>query len=351
MFSNQNVINAIWAAAAQLGMGGWALFEKAGLTHIIRDRQAPYTGPAIDTIDTLTDDEKTLILLGLPPPPPVPAPAPPSTAPAVERKPLEGKGWYIWQVNLCDRGEPNDIAVKAQQAGLTHVLIKIADGPSPYRYNVIVTGDRVGPIVSALRGIPDFQVWGWQYVYGKEPEAEARIAVDLVQQYGLDGFVINAEKEFKRDEIKPSAPRYCDALRQNLEDAGLEDLPIALSSYRYPITYHSNFSWQPFLEVCTIMMPQVYWVTRDTPDPVGNLESCLRQYKQLGWTGPIIPTGAAYDEKQGSGENEFQWSTGADEIRAFLPAVKAKGLPAVNFWSWQHAGDERWQAVAEFQWD
>jgi hypothetical protein len=348
MFSNQKMINAIWAAAAQLGIGGWALLEKAGLNHIIRDRQAPYTGPAIDAIDALTDDEKTLILLGLPPP--APAPAPPSTAPAIEHKPLEGKGWYIWLVNRCEEGEPDAIAAKAQQASLTHVLIKVAHGPSPYRYNVIVTGDRVGPIVSALRGIPNFQVWGWQYIFGEEPEAEARIAVDLVQQYQLDGFVINAEKEFKRDDIKPNAPRYCQALRQNLEQAGLEDLPIALSSYRYPIT-HSDFSWQPFLEVCTIMMPQVYWVTKGTPDPAGNLESCLRQYEQLGWTGPIIPTGAAYDEMQGSGENAWLWSTDADDIRTFLPAVKAKDLPAVNFWSWQHAGDERWQAVAEFQWD
>ncbi len=346
MFSNQKMINAIWAAAAQLGMGGWALLEKAGLTHIIRDRQAPYTGPAIDTIDTLTDDEKTLILLELPPLPPTP----PSAPPAIERKPLQGKGWYIWLVNRCEEGEPNAIAAKAQQAGLSHVLIKVAHGPSPYRYNVIVTGDRVGPIVSALRGIPGFQVWGWQYIFGEEPEAEARIAVDLVQQYQLDGFVINAEKEFKRDEIKPSAPRYCQALRQNLEQAGLEDLPIALSSYRYPTT-HNDFSWQPFLEVCTIMMPQVYWLTKGTPDPVGNLESCLQQYAQMGWTGPIIPTGAAYDEMQGSGENAWLWSTNADDIRAFLPAVKAKDLPAVNFWSWQHAGDERWQAVAEFQWD
>ena len=347
MFSNQKVINAIWDAATQLGMGGWALLEKAGLTDIIRDRQAPYTGPAIDTIDTLTDDERTLIVLGLPPPPP----APPPTAPAVEREPLEGKGWYIWRVNLCDGGDPSVIAAKAQQAGLTHVLIKVADGPNPYRYNVILTGDRVGPIVSALRGIPGFQVWGWQYIYGEEPETEARIAVDLVQQYGLDGFVINAEKEFKRVEIKPSAPRYCDALRQNLEDAGLEDLPIALWSYRYPMLY-SDFPWQPFLEVCTVMMPQVYWVTRGTPDPVGNLERCLSQYEQLGWTGPIVPTGAAYDESlYDESQGSWYWRTKAEEIRVFLAAVKEAGLAAVNFWSWEHAGPERWQAVAEFQWD
>jgi hypothetical protein len=342
--TNQDVINAVYAAAGDLGMGGWALLAKAKLAYLVTDRQAPYAGPDVGTIDTLSDDEKTLIILALPPPPPTPSPMPPSLL-----APLEGKGWYIWVVNNCDAGNPEIIAEKAEGAGLSHVLIKIAHGPNPYRYNIITTGDRVEPLVRALREIPDFQVWGWQYVFGEEPEAEARIAVDLVKQYQLDGFVINAEKEFKREHVKPNAPRYCDALRENLQDAGLQDLPVALSSYRYPIT-HNDFAWRPFLDVCTIMMPQVYWVTKGTPDPAGNLQSCLRQYEQLGWSGTIIPTGAAYDEWQGSGASKWLWSTGADEIRDFLPAVKGAGLRAVNFWSWQHADAERWQAVAELQW-
>jgi hypothetical protein len=344
VLTNQNVINAVYAAAAQLGLGGWGLLAKAKLTHLVADRQAHYTGPDVNSIDTLSDDERTLIVLALPPPPPTPTPMPPS-APA----PLKGKGWYIWVINSCDEGDADVIATKAQAAGLTHVLIKVAHGPNPYRYNIITTGDRVEPLVRALRAIPGFQVWGWQYIYGEQPEDEARIAVDLVQQYQLDGFVINAEKEFKRAQIKPNAPRYCNALRQHLEDAQLQDLPLALSSYRYPIT-HNDFAWGPFLDVCTIMMPQVYWVTKGTPDPVGNLRSCLSQYEELGWNGTVIPTGAAYDEWQGSGDDKWLWSTGADEIRDFMPAVKGAGLDAVNFWSWQHADSERWQAVAEFQW-
>ncbi len=344
MFSNQEMINAVYAAAGELGMNGWELLVKAKLTHLVRDRQATYSGPEVETIDTLSDDEKTLINLALPPPPPPPPPVPPPV-----RRPLQGKGWYIWLVNSCEEGEAEVIAAKAQTAGLTHVLIKIAHGPNPYRYNIITTGDRVEPLVRALRNIPDFQVWGWQYIFGEEPEAEARIAVDLVQQYQLDGFVINAEKEFKRDEIKPNAPRYTEALRHNLKDAGLEDLPLALSSYRYPIVHH-DFSWKPFLEVCTIMMPQVYWVTKGTPNPKANLTRCLKEYRDLGWTGPIIPTGTAYDEWQGRGSTKWLWSADADDIRLFLPAVKDAGLPAVNFWSWQHAGPERWDAVSEFQW-
>jgi len=121
-------------------------------------------------------------------------------------------------VSNCEDGDAQAIATKAQEAGLTHVLIKIAHGPNPYRYNMGTGMDRVAPLVNALRTIPDFQVWGWQYTFGEQPEEEVRIAVNLVQQYQLDGLVINAEKEYKRDEIKPDAPRYTDALRQNLEE-------------------------------------------------------------------------------------------------------------------------------------
>lgn len=345
MLTNQKMINAIYATAGELGINGWALLAKAKLTHLVRDRQGAYTGPAIEDIDTLTDEEKRHITATLPPPVPPITPPPPGP-----RKPLEGKGFFIWWVKNCEGGDPEAIAAAAQAAGLTHVLIKVGHGPEPYRYNITVANDRVAPLVTALRAIPDFQVWGWQYTFGEKPEDEARIAVDLVQQYQLDGFVINAEQEYKRDAIRPNATRYADALRQNLEDAELEDLPVALSSYRYP-EWHQDFPWPAFMQVCTIMMPQVYWVARSSPDPVANLQRCLQQYHDIGWTGPIIPTGAAYDEWQyPPNAPKWLWVTQADEIRAFLPAVKDAGLQAVNFWSWEHALEERWQAVAEFQW-
>jgi hypothetical protein len=340
MYINQDVINAVYAAAGELGIASpWSLLARAGLTHLVRDRYGPYTGPAIDNIDTLTDEEKAHIKAALPPLPPPPAP-----------QPLRGKGFFIWWVSSCEGGSPQQIANQAQTAGLTHALIKIAHGPEPYRYNILLTDDRVAPVVAALRAIPDFQVWGWQYTFGQEPEREARVAVDLVQQYQLDGFVINAEQEYKRNDVRPNALLYASALRQNLQNAQLESLPVALSSYRYP-QWHLDFPWEPFLDVCSIMMPQVYWVSKSNPDPVGNLQTCLEQYEDLGWTGPVIPTGAAYDEWQRASDgSKWLWSTTADQIRLFLPAVKAAGLDGVNFWSWQHAGAERWQAVADFGW-
>jgi hypothetical protein len=84
---------------------------------------------------------------------------------------LEGKGFYIWQVRSCEKGDAEKIALLAQQAALTHVLIKIADGAFPYNYDWKTQKDLALPVVRALqeRGIV---VWGWHYVYGEKPRDE-----------------------------------------------------------------------------------------------------------------------------------------------------------------------------------
>lgn len=351
MHDNQQVINAVYAAAESLGMAGWTLLAKAKLTDLVKDRHAPYAGPPIDQLPNCTAQEKQLIAAALPPPT---TPSGEGGAPvgsAEPRKPLQGKGFYIWKVADCEGGNAAAIAAKAQAAGLSHVLIKIAHGPEPYRYNITTANDRVGPLVLALRALGgDFQVWGWQYTFGEQPEGDAHIAAALVQQYRLDGFVINAEKEYKRQGAASLAARYTSTLRQDLQAAGLSDLPVALSTYRYP-SYHGEFPWSTFLAVCTLMMPQVYWVTRGTPDPAANLQRCLQEYRALGWTGPIVPTGAAYDEWQYEDDgSRWLWSTKPEQIEAFLPAAKAADLPAANFWCWDQAGQARWDAIAAFGW-
>jgi len=41
---------------------------------------------------------------------------------------LVGKGFYIWKISRCEGGDVQAIATVAAQAGLTHILVKIADG-------------------------------------------------------------------------------------------------------------------------------------------------------------------------------------------------------------------------------
>jgi hypothetical protein len=105
--TNQQIINAIYEAAGNLGIAGWALLENAGLTALVTARDALYQGPEILAMAGLTAEQKQALLdvLGLAPdgitpavdsststdepsPPPDPEPTPePEPEPVPEPEP------------------------------------------------------------------------------------------------------------------------------------------------------------------------------------------------------------------------------------------------------------------------
>lgn len=242
---------------------------------------------------------------------------------------LDGKGFYIWKIHRCEGGNVNAIVQRAKESGLSHVLIKIADGSSAY--NV----DLAGPLVEAVKAA-GLKAWGWQFVYGNEPFGEADIAIHRVRTLALDGFVVNAETAYKGKHAQASA--YMDRLRGHLPN-----LEIALSSFRYP-RYHSTLPWTEFLSHCNYNMPQVYWVQADNPDQ--QLEQCIQQFNDVFPVRPIIPTGSAYEE--------FGWRARPSEIARFLQKARNLNLTAANFWSWDYAGSaagaDLWAPVQNFDW-
>jgi hypothetical protein len=249
---------------------------------------------------------------------------------------LSGKGFYIWQIPRVEGGNPTVIADVAAQAGLSHVLVKIADGESAY--NISPAGqDLVPPVVVALhrKGI---QVWGWHYVYGYNPIAEADIAIQRVINLGVDGYVIDAEAQYKQPGRDIAAVDFMNHLR-----ASLSNFPIALSSYRYP-TYHPALPWAEFLEKCDYNMPQVYWI--GATDPGIQLQRSVSEFQALAAPfRPIIPNGAAF--KEGT------WQPTVDEINTFLGTAQALNLSAANFWEWGHTRlylPELWNTIASYYW-
>ncbi|MDH5607404.1 MAG: GH25 family lysozyme, partial [Anaerolineae bacterium] len=58
---NQDMINVFYQAANILGLQGWNLIAKAGLTNLVDDREAVYTGPKIEKMTGLSELEKTRI--------------------------------------------------------------------------------------------------------------------------------------------------------------------------------------------------------------------------------------------------------------------------------------------------
>jgi len=249
---------------------------------------------------------------------------------------LQGKGMYLWIISRVEGGNPNAIADLARRAGLSHVLIKVADGSRAYNVDKDTNFDHVPALVSALR-IRGVQPWGWQYIYGRDALTEARIAVQRVNQFNLSGFVVNAEVEFKEKGKDVIAGRYMEELRK-----GLPNTPIAFSSFRYPV-YHQPLPFETFLEYCDFNMPQVYWVKNY--NPAEQLLRSMREYQGLRVWRPILPTGCAYPE--GS------WAPTPQQIIEFMRAAKEFGLPGANFWEWYYTRKTStvlWDTISNFAW-
>ena len=249
---------------------------------------------------------------------------------------LQGKGFYIWQVLKCEGGDPNAILAEVKQADLSHVLIKVADGTRTYNYDKQRRIDLAAPVVRLLRA-QGVQVWGWQYIYGKDPIGEARKAVQRALELSLDGFVINAEVEFKQPGMDVAARKYASELRN-----ALPDTPLALSSYRFP-SYHPQFPFQSFLKYCDYNMPQVYW--QGAHNPAAQLTKSVREFQNMSPARPVIPTGSAYSA---SG-----WTPTSEDMHAFLRAAQDLGLSAANFWSWDYCRQnlpKLWDRVSQYPW-
>lgn len=251
---------------------------------------------------------------------------------------LTGKGLFIWKISNIEGGDINAAARQLIAGGFQHVLIKIADGTEDY--NVRITGgirDDLAARLSALLKSKGIVVWGWHYVYGDNPEAEAGVAYRRILETGVSGYVINAEAHYKGK--TRSAQLFGKRLKGLLET--IPGFPIALSSYRYP-EYHPELPWYDFLKRCDFAMPQVYWMQAHNPayQLRATFESYNALYKKIGVNLPIIPTGSAF--------SEYGWTATAADITEFLDQAFSMGLTAVNFWSYRqarHVNPDLWAAI------
>ncbi len=249
---------------------------------------------------------------------------------------LTGKGMFIWQIQKCHEGSVSEITRKAVNSNYSHVLIKVANGIYSYNYDWEKSIDLVPPLSAALKS-EGIQVWGWHYLFGDQPGLEAQKAISRTRQLGLDGYVLDAEGHYKGK--FNSATIFMDQLT-----ASIKDIPIALSSYRYP-SLHPQLPWNEFLKKCDLNMPQVYWMFANNPG--AQLKMCIAEFKNMKYTPPIFPTGASF--------TEFGWTPTISEIKEFMRKAKELNLPGFNFWEWGNLHNylpaEYYRTIRDFAWD
>jgi len=256
----------------------------------------------------------------------------------------QGKGIYIWKSANCSK-EIADVVQQCVLLGLKWVAIKIGDAAST-RY---ASFKDMPAAVAAFRAA-GMSVWGWHYIYGAvyfdrngqpqhggaSPEQEAGFAVSEVKRLGLDGYIIDAEKEYKVLAPRPRAERFM---------AGIKNIgcPVGLSSYRFP-RLHPELPWTTFLAGTDIHMPQVYW---QPGGAVSELDRSIQELTALKVL-PFVPAGRAYI---GDGHPN---PTPA-EITAFMMRSQERNCVGVFFWALDYlnlhaGGQERAKAIAQYTW-
>ncbi len=149
---------------------------------------------------------------------------------------ISGKGFFIWKIQKCENGDVHKIAQLAYQSGFSHVIIKVANGIWKYNYDWENHIDWCHDLVDALRD-NGIEPWGWHYVFGEDPVREARVAIERVKGLDLKGYVIDAEAHYKREKHRhEAAERFMGELRKGVG----KNVPLALSSYRFPIHASRN---------------------------------------------------------------------------------------------------------------
>jgi hypothetical protein len=260
-----------------------------------------------------------------------------------------GKGIFIWKAKNCETGELDDIVQACSSLGLKWVALKIGDGNfSAYASFT----DMIG--AAAAFKAAGMAVWGWHYVRGgcwidkngavhtdiASPEKEAEFARAKCALFGLDGYIIDAEREYKvGPDPRDRARRFIKALM------GI-NIPIALCSYRFPAV-HPEFPWYDFLDGCDLIMPQDYW---GPGGATSELEQSMQQYRVNAQCElPTVPVGRAYI---GDGHPDPK----PEEIMAFMGKAQDLGCPGCSFWAldflYLHTGGPgRGEAIARYAWD
>ena len=246
-----------------------------------------------------------------------------------------GKGIFGWKLDYMAGGDPVVMAEKAVAAGFAWVAIKVQGWASVYQPSLLA------PAIRELktRGI---KVWGWGYLVGANSAgvsiaaAEAATTIKVMRDYLLEGFLIDAEAEYKRPGASAWAKTYITAIR-----AAMPEVPLGLCSYRFP-NVHPELPWSTFLAGCDFHCPQVYW--EGAHNPCVQLTTSVTQLKALKDL-PIIPAGSAYARGD--------WAPAVADLDAFDACAKDLQLPGVTWWSFQHAEKvpEWWSAISAHTWE
>jgi hypothetical protein len=244
---------------------------------------------------------------------------------------------WLYEPQYVEGGDPVSIVARAQATGLTHLFVRM--GSSVDGFNAAEFLDALLPVAHA----GGLRVIGWDFPYLENVGADVMRALEAIQYTTptgdrIDGFSADIETQMEYVWLSPeNAASYGATLRENVGPSFLLIATVPRPSPARQVDY-------PYPEVVQYfdaIAPMVYWIDQPPDEEAANAVDFLSQFGK-----PVLPVGQAYD---GALEGGPPGTPTADEIGSFVNAADAHGAAGVSFWSWQHASDEMWSAIAAAQ--
>jgi len=231
---------------------------------------------------------------------------------------FRGDGMWIWYLSSSEGGDLDAIAARARAAGMRTVYVKSSDGSKPW--------SQFSPALVLGLHLRGLRVCAWQFVYGENPDAEAKVGADAVAT-GADCLVIDAETAYEGRYV--AAQRYMTKLRASVGP----NYPLGLTAFPY-VDYHPRFPYSVFLAPggAQANLPQVYW--KDIGATVDAVSARTVAHNRI-YGVPMAPLGQAYSAPRSADVQRF---------RALWSGYGAGGL---SWWSWQSASDKTWATLSE----
>ncbi len=247
-----------------------------------------------------------------------PEPAAPAAEPPVPvgNTPFDRQGMWIWYVSHSEGGSAGRILARARKHDIGTVYVKSGDGGGIWNQfsRALVRRLHEGGL----------DVCAWQFVYGKQPVAEAKVGARSVKR-GADCLVIDAEADYEGRYA--AADRYIRALRGRIG----EDFPLSLAGFPY-VDYHPAYPYSVFLGPggAQYNQPQMYWKTIGVS--VRTIYEHTYEFNRL-WERPIYPLGQTYE------------GPGKASLRQFRRFAASYGSGPPSWWSWQETSGKEWGAL------
>jgi hypothetical protein len=155
-----------------------------------------------------------------------------------------GKGMWIWNGKETN---PARLCSSLAQHGYRWITVKAQDGASEFNDPAVI---RAYHDAAKRHGL-EFTIWGYLYGDKTPPEAEAKLASELIARYGAVGYVADVEEEYEHN-TAPVSRRFVQTFRSLRPD-----FPLACSSFGR-VDLHTGLDWSAWAAGDAAFMPQAY---------------------------------------------------------------------------------------------